>query len=390
MMQILLIVLLLTAFYIATCTAWTIPTHKPFHRHGAVLLDSRIPEVFPTSTRRAILLQKIQQQQQQEQVVLLLDEKDAKNDAANNNNSILSNSYYSYGQPGWSNRFGSVLTPAAIPGVYTADRPFFWNSIDVGCRMTVIELLPKENGGGGGGLFIHSPVALDGPLYKLLESWNQPVKYIVSPNYEHVKFANQWHQAFPEAQMWACPGLMERMPQITWTGEIPYGHRPSGFAEQFPTESSSTTKTNNDQVVKMEWEPDIQALHIDTEVNPFTGKPFFNECIFYHQPSHTLMTTDLYWNYPPRQRREDVDDDPDLIPPSAVPWTTFLWKFGMDEIFQPFYMQLMTRDKQRLDHIAHFLVEGWNVETLIPAHGDVVRGSDKVTSVLRQHFKMNK
>ena len=34
------------------------------------------------------------------------------------------------------------------------------------------------------------------------------------------------------------------------------------------------------------------------EVNPFTGKAFFNEVVFYHTETKTLLTTDLYWNYP--------------------------------------------------------------------------------------------
>ena len=36
----------------------------------------------------------------------------------------------SYSDVGWSNRLGTVLTPASIPGVYTGDREFIWNSID--------------------------------------------------------------------------------------------------------------------------------------------------------------------------------------------------------------------------------------------------------------------
>ncbi len=33
-------------------------------------------------------------------------------------------------------------------------------------------------------------------------------------------------------------------------------------------------------------------------MNPFTGRAFFNEVIFYHTKSKTILTTDLYWNYP--------------------------------------------------------------------------------------------
>ena len=34
-----------------------------------------------------------------------------------------------YSDTGWSNRLGTVLTPASIPGVYTGDREFIWNNI---------------------------------------------------------------------------------------------------------------------------------------------------------------------------------------------------------------------------------------------------------------------
>ena len=38
-----------------------------------------------------------------------------------------------YAPAGWSNRLGTVLTPATVD-IYTADRQFIWNKIDVGAR----------------------------------------------------------------------------------------------------------------------------------------------------------------------------------------------------------------------------------------------------------------
>merc|ERR1740139_2043241 len=67
----------------------------------------------------------------------------------------------SYSPVGWSNRVGTVLTPVAR-NVYTADRPFLWNQIDVGCRMAVIELSSSKDGKPH--LFVHSPVSLDEDL----------------------------------------------------------------------------------------------------------------------------------------------------------------------------------------------------------------------------------
>jgi hypothetical protein len=296
----------------------------------------------------------------------------------------------SYSTVGWSNRAGIALTPAAIPGVYTADRPFLWNNIDVGCRMTVIELE-------GDGLWVHSPVALDGPLREALQKLDAPVKHVVSPNYEHVKFAKQWANAFPEASMWGCPGLMERMPDIDWAGEIPYSCRPPAW----PHGSSASTIARPPRC--WDWN-EIQPLHVDTEVNPFTGTPFFNEVIYYHTPSKTLLTTDLYWNYPkgdgvtnsnyqglPGKNEEDFGVW-ELAPQvDTVPLGSRLWKQGMDKVFRPFYLNLMISREKRspFQDICEFLVHGrWEIETVIPAHGDIIRGKTLIQSVFKDFFNV--
>ena len=302
-------------------------------------LSTEIPDLFPSSTRQA-LLRKAQE---------------------------LGQSKGCYSSTGWSNRLGSVLTPAA-PHVYTADRPFFWNKIDVGCRMTVIEL-PVE-GSLTPDLWIHSPVFLDGPLQSLLEKIGT-VRYVVSPNFEHVKFASQWSMAYPNAEIWACPCLKEREPNTRWTNEIPSGIRCDEL-----------------------W-PGIQALHANCEVNPFTGKPFFNEVVFYHTSSKTLLTTDLFWNYPANNGVTNAnylslgETGPWELAPivDSVPVGSKLWKIGMDKVFLPFYNNLMVRDKEAfLQQIVHTILFKWDVETLIPAHGDIIRGKSVVQEVLKKHF----
>ena len=88
----------------------------------------------------------------------------------------------SYSAVGWSNRLGSVLTPASLPGVYTADRPFYWNKIDVGCRCTIIQL-SSTAGDDSKELLIHSPVGLDPPLIDAVTKLGT-VAHVISPNYE--------------------------------------------------------------------------------------------------------------------------------------------------------------------------------------------------------------
>lgn len=214
----------------------------------------------------------------------------------------------SYSAAGWSNRLGTVLTPAAT-NVYTADRPFFWNKIDVGCRMTVIRLEDES-------LWVHSPIGLDKALKDALSKLGK-VKYIVSPNYEHLKYAPQWHQEYPEAFMWGNPGLSDRLPDIKWTGEIPEGIRSPEYA---PLDDCWNFQ-------------EIVPLHVDVEANPFTGKPFFNEVIFFHKSSKTLLTTDLYWNYPTSDGVPNSHlggSEWELAPSvQSIPIGSKLWKKGM-------------------------------------------------------------
>jgi len=80
--------------------------------------------------------------------------------------------------------------------------------------MTVIELESEK--GSKPDLWVHSPVMLDGPLIQTLEQLGT-VRHVVSPNYEHVKFANQWANQYPLANMWACPGMMATRPEVRWS-----------------------------------------------------------------------------------------------------------------------------------------------------------------------------
>mmetsp|Transcript_29165 Transcript_29165/g.93360 ORF Transcript_29165/g.93360 Transcript_29165/m.93360 type:complete len:232 (-) Transcript_29165:383-1078(-) len=136
-------------------------------------------------------------------------------------------------------------------GVWLAERPFVWNSIDVGGRSVVVRL-PS------GGLWVHSPVELDAALKKELADIG-PVECIVSPNYEHVKYAQQWIDAYPDAAALVCPGGIEKFPDIAFTAELPQdGSKCDVFGGA------------------------IDFVFMDCEKSPFSGAPFFNE---YPKPS---------------------------------------------------------------------------------------------------------
>ena len=272
----------------------------------------------------------------------------------------------------WSNRLGLTLTPITT-GVWAAERPFIWNNIDVGGRSVIARM--KD-----GSLFVHSPVEWDEDLGDAIDQLGGDIKHIVSPNYEHLKYAQQWNDIYPNAYMWACPGLIDKMPTVKWTDEI-------------------------SKNVPIEFDDSIDVCWFDCE--SFINKPFFNEIVFHHKSSSSFICSDSWWNYPqsslPNYHQENmninlhqcskVSIDYNTIkelPPVDVPFGTTAWKFGMDKIYAPFYNNIMVggdNSENRLkynDAVNQIL--NWNCETLIPCHGDIVRGKNLSEKVLSSHF----
>ena len=111
----------------------------------------------------------------------------------------------------WSNVGGLVVTPVR-ENVWALERPFVWFDIDVGSKAAVVRL-------SDGSLWIHSPIELDADTKAAVDELGL-VKHIVSPNYEHVKFARQWIEADPDATSYVCPGGKAKFPAIPYDREI--------------------------------------------------------------------------------------------------------------------------------------------------------------------------
>lgn len=233
----------------------------------------------------------------------------------------------------WSNPTGQVLTPVVDGVVWAAERPFTWNTIDVGGKMGVVKL---EDGA----LWVHSPVDLDAPTKKAIDALG-PVRHVVSPNYEHVKWAAQWKEAYPDATLWGCPGMKQKYPAIPWDEELVDGEGNFGDARF-----------------------EFTATWFDCETNPFTGKPFFNETVFVHKKSRVLFVTDLFWNYP----ETDVGEVDARV---QIPLGTKAWKFGMDRVYLPFYRKAMVRDAKAFAARRDATLQT-AFDKVLPCHGEVV------------------
>lgn len=256
----------------------------------------------------------------------------------------------------WSNPLGTSLTQIS-DNVWLAERPFFptlvgLTSTDVGCKMVVVRLM-------SGGLWVHSPVGLDGPMRRELAQLGE-VQHVVTPNTEHQKWAPEWIREYPDATGWACPGLRESKPEGGWQRSL----------EELLDAPNGLTSSAAPSV----WEGEIELCWIQDRI-PLLNRPFFNEVVFCHKPSATLIVTDLWWNYP---RESDL---PEGVPsPSRE---TNLWKIGMDKIYRPFYNGLM--HSSSWDQSVETILS-WNFEYIAPCHGEPVAEHGK--QVLRDHLRI--
>jgi hypothetical protein len=194
-------------------------------------------------------------------------------------------------------------------GVYVAEAPQRFMGLEVGARMTVLAL--------DGGLFVHSPLPLDPAA---LEAVGEP-RWVLAPNLFHHLYAGAWASAGLE--VWAAPGLPDKRPDVEFRGVITGDHNPFG--------------------------DELRVLALSCF-------PLSNEVVVLHQPSRTLIVTDLVFNLP-----------------ASAPWATraaFRCLCGYpgcrSTLLERFGMQ---RDAARRELA---ILAEWEFDRLIMAHGTIL------------------
>jgi hypothetical protein len=125
-------------------------------------------------------------------------------------------------------------------------------------RMAVIPL-------SGGGLFVWSPIALTAALKSEVDALGS-VRCLVSPIKLHHLFLGEWQAAYPQARLYASPGLKKKRSDLRFDAELGDSPEP-------------------------EWAADIDQV-------PLRGS-LMTEVVFFHRASRTVLFTDLVQNFPP-------------------------------------------------------------------------------------------
>ena len=199
-------------------------------------------------------------------------------------------------------------------------------------RMTLVRLAD-------GDLWACSPIALSPPLAAAVNAIG-PVRHLVSPNKLHHLFLGEWAREWPNAKLYASPGLARRRRDLTFACELSDTPDPA-------------------------WERDIDQVI-------FHGSFAMEEVVFFHRSSRSLIVTDLVQK---------------LNPASLQGWRGALMK--LDGLVGP--EGSTPRDwrlsfwNRRAARMALGKALAWNAERMIIAHGDWIRenGSPALARSLR-------
>ena len=202
--------------------------------------------------------------------------------------------------------------------LWIADMPASKGGFEFGARMTVVRL-PD------GGLWVHSPVALQPDLKRQLDALG-PVRAILSPAKMHYEHVPEFAQAYPEAKVFAVAGSRDLIAKRA---------RVDAVLEEAPDPL---------------WAEVMDQTH-------FRGSRLYDEVDFLHRPTRTLILTDLCFNIPENRN-----------------WSTRLWArllgiLGRLSVSHSLKLSLTDREQAQAS-IRRILA--WDFDRVIITHGDWV------------------
>ncbi len=200
------------------------------------------------------------------------------------------------------------------PGLHVAQAPLRFMGMELGARMTVLQLSK--------GLLVYSPIAMDPSALNHLGT----PRWVLAPSLYHHLYVGPWAEAGWEA--WAAPGLDKKRPDVPFHAVLAQDNHPFG-----------------DEI----------------ELVALTCFSLTNEVVMLHKPSRSLVVCDLVFNIPP-----------------TAPWTTraIMRAMGGYPGCKTTLLERFGMNKQaaRADLRA---ITALDFDRIIVAHGDIVETGGK-------------
>jgi len=203
--------------------------------------------------------------------------------------------------------------------IWTMDGPnIVFAGASMHTRTTIVKLAD-------GNLWIHSPIEYSNEIAQTIVKLGGEVVALIAPNKFHYMFVDQWASAYPSAQVFAESSLMAKVSSL----------------------KDSTKLTNK--------APSLYAVDIDQTI--FAGNRMFQETVFFHKASKTLILTDLMINLRPKGIK--------LLPRLFLRFEGALFpNGGIPRLYRWF-----TRDKIRARESLE-VIKSWAPERLVFCHGE--------------------
>ncbi|MEH6576627.1 MAG: DUF4336 domain-containing protein [Amphritea sp.] len=194
-------------------------------------------------------------------------------------------------------------------------------------RMTIVKL---ENGC----LWVHSPTRISPQLKEKTEKLGK-VSFIVAASNGHNIWLPEWQEAFPDAVLYVSSGIPKKLKLTNYT-----------------------VLAETDEGL---WQEDLAREYMP-------GVPFFNESVFLHKKTKSLIVTDLIQNHSDKR-------------PSG--FAGFVTKYIIEPIgfkgmclAPPLKLGFMIKNKPEFSVFINRILE-WDFDRIIVTHGDIIESDAK-------------
>lgn len=198
-----------------------------------------------------------------------------------------------------------------LPGVYLP------------ARMTVVRLDAER-------LALHSPIRVDDGLAEQLGARGR-VAVIIAPNNYHHLYLKQAAERYPDAEVWAAPGLVAKRADMTLTNLLTADAKPA-------------------------WGDLLTPFFL-------AGAPKMEESVFLHRATGTLIATDSYFN---------LTGAPTFMSRLMFRMMGSLKRSGQTRIWR-----WVVKDKAAMAESTRRMLAEADFDRLIMAHGEIIHTGGK-------------
>lgn len=213
--------------------------------------------------------------------------------------------------------------------LWVAEQPLRYFGLSVGTRMTIVRLAKRE-------LAVISPIQISEAVVSQLDELGT-VRHIIAPNLYHYLFVDHFKAMYPNATLWAAPGLEAKKPELL-IDQIIGSHETDRWVG-------------------------LETVFFDGfRTIGLNGFDALNEYVFFHAASQTLILTDTAFHF---------DDSFPIITQLA---TRVIG--GYKRLSPSILERIATTEKEKVRESVEKVL-AWNFERVIMAHGSIINSNGK-------------